>query len=338
MPNYWGVRVGEGSRYAEIARKGDFVGIGWEETGNLAWLAAMESHEVARAKILKHLEDTYGVTGMKVRLDAGQVARFVREIVVGDIVFMPNTPIGLVHIGRVSSGYSFTATPTDGCPYLSRRTVEWLKDVPRSELPPGLLSSLGALTTIFSLERRAEEAEAVVYGHNGGGTPPIPTRDVVEHVLSRLHGLSPKDFESFVADFLGAVGFEAQAIGKSGDGGIDVVGTLNAQGLAQVLLRVQVKRTKSSVGNDAVLKTRGALAVDEQGAIITLGGFTAQARREAECEGKKTIVLVEGEAFVEMVLDNWTKLRPATQALVGVRERDMLPVRERFLVVAEPTA
>jgi restriction endonuclease Mrr len=217
-----------------------------------------------------------------------------------------------------------------------RRAVTWITDLPRKSLPGKLASSLGALVTIFSLSNRASEIRSVLSGEVARPVVTEKAIDVVEHVLDQLHGMHPKDFEAFVASYFQAIGYDAEATQYVGDGGIDVEGTLDAEGLAKVLLRVQVKRTKSSVGIDTVLKTRGALAVDEQGAIIALGGFTAQARAEAEADGKKTIVLVEGESFVEMLLDHWADLDDEAQRSLAVRPREPLPLQQRFVIESLP--
>ncbi|MBI4403831.1 MAG: restriction endonuclease, partial [Deltaproteobacteria bacterium] len=70
------------------------------------------------------------------------------------------------------------------------------------------------------------------------------------------------------------------------DKGIDVNGVLNAEGLADVVLRIQVKRVRGAIGNKEVLAIRGAAAQNEHPCLITLSHFTAQAREEAEAHGK----------------------------------------------------
>ena len=194
------------------------------------------------------------------------------------------------------------------------------------------MSSLGSLTTVFSLDRRAGFAKALV----DGTAPPAPGAkvkdDVIKYIIDRLHSLHPKEFEEFVAAYFVAIGYDAESTPYVGDGGIDVSGVLNAEGLAQLLLRVQVKRTKASVGIETVLKTRGGLGPDEQGAIITLGGFTKRGRENAEAAGLKTITLVGGEQFVEMILEHWEDLPEAARNSLGVQPREAT-IRDRFVVV-----
>lgn len=332
--SYWGVRLGAGGMYAEVCRAGGFVAIGWEELGDLSWVAAAKDVDAARAKLLKVYATTFGGSAVTASINTGQLVRFARTLAVGDVVFVPVSAQKVVYVGRVTGAYEWVANPTDRCPYSSRHAIEWLKEVPRQDLPQRLLSSLGSLTTVFSLGKSAHEAAAVVDGVDPAASARLPAADVVEHVRERLLSLSPTEFEHFVRDYLQVIGFESEHVGRSGDGGIDVRGRLNAQGLAQVLLRVQVKRTTSSIGIDAVLKTRGALNPDEQGAIITLGAFTSQARESAEAASMKTIMLISGEEFAELLLTHWPQLTPELQAVLAIEPREPASLRERFRVAA----
>ncbi len=338
MVKYWGVRVGHGGQYAAVARQHGFVAIKWDALGDLAWLATAAEPDAAWRKLLEQYQGTYGVAGMAASIGAGQVRRFVREIDDGDIVLVPHTSRKVVYVGRVKGGFVYVPDPADGCPYRQRRGVEWIRDVPRTAIPQKLLNSLGSLSTVWSLNRSADEARSLVEGETKPGPtagPKSKTRDVVAHLLDQLHALHPEKFEHFVAEYFGAIGYDARPTPYVGDGGIDMEGTLDAEGLAQVSLRVQVKRTQDNVGIDTVLKTRGALGIDEQGAVITLGGYTSQAKQEAGAPGKKTITLVEGERFAEMLLSHWHDLSAEAQALLGIRPKDNLPLRERFAVVED---
>jgi restriction system protein len=329
---YWGVRLGKGGQYADLARELGFIAIGSEELGDLSWLAEATDEREAREKLHELFSTKCGQTGMKASIAEGQLWRFVREIRAEDVVLVPHVTRGLVHIGTVVGSVEYVAAPTDGCPYRLRRKVSWRHDVQRTALTGKLGSSLNSMLTVFSLGNRAAEIRAAL-GEKDSALPAAPKPvELVKYVIDRLHGMHPKEFEAFVASYFRAIGYDAEPTQYVGDGGIDVVGTLDAEGLAKIDLRVQVKRMRSSVGIDTVLKTRGALAVDEQGAIVSLGGFTAQARSEAEAEGKKTIVLVEGDTFVELLLDHWDDLDEAARELLGVRPKDQPPVRDRFEV------
>lgn len=332
---YWGVRLGQGGQFVGVAREKGFIAVGWNELGDLAWLAAATDEGAARKRLHEEYTRSYGDQGMKGSLREGQIWRFVREIRDGDVVLVPSaSKMGVVHFGRVTGSYAYVAAPSDGCPFRLRHTVEWIRDASRKELPAKLGSSVNSMLAVFSLAHRAPEIRAFLAGESEAPHSSPAAVDIFDHIVQRLLDLHPKAFEEFVADYFKAIGYDAEPTSYVADGGIDVVGSLEAEGLATVLLRVQVKRSKSNVGIETVLKTRGALGIDEQGAIISLGGFTENARAEAESEGKKTITLVEGETFVEMLLDHWSDLSEDARKVLGVRPREVAPVRERFEVDA----
>ena len=328
--------MGKGGRYADAARAGGFVAIGWQELGELSWLTAPSDEKAARARLHDEYVAAFSQTGIKAAIGEGQVWRFVHEIKSGDIVLLPHAAKGLVHIGEVQGEYVDVPQPTDGCPFRQRRAVKWIRDVPRAQLSIGLLNTLGSLVTVFSVDKRSADIREVLGGGEATPSKIARPKGVVEHILDRLHSMHPREFEAFVAAYFVAIGYDAEPTQYVSDGGIDVAGTLDAEGLAEVVLRVQVKRTKSNVGIETVLKTRGALAVDEQGAIISLGGFTEKARMEAEAAGKKTIVLVEGEDFVAMLLEHWEDLDGDARKLLGIRPKERLPAHQRFLIDDSP--
>lgn len=331
MAEYFAVRVGksgDSENFAELARNNGYVAIGWHQLGDLSWLIDEPDDARARQRLAERYAEVLEVSGPRLNMGVALVWMFVREMKEGDVVVMPRTSAGLVHIGRVSGPATFLASPDDGCPHRRRRTVRWLADLKRDELPAALLRSLGARTTLFHLDHHGAAIEQLI----ADGVDITPHVDVVGHVLDRLLAMHPKRFEEFVASYFAAIGYTASTTPYVGDGGVDVQGELDAEGLARVMLRIQVKRTKSNVGIDTVLKTRGALAVDEQGAIIALGGFTSQASAEAEADGKKTITLVGGRQFVELVLSHWGDLDPEVQAQLGVQPREEVPIRDRFVV------
>lgn len=337
MSRYYAVRVGkagESDNFAELARNNGFVAIGWHQLGDLSWLNDEKDDTRARQRLAERYAEALEVSGPRLSMGVALVWMFQREMKQGDIVLMPRASVGLVHIGRVTGPATFAATTEDGCPHRRRRTVRWVADLMRDQLPPALLRSLGGRTTLFHLDHHGPTIEQLI----AGDVVVTAHTDVVGHVLERLLSMHPKKFEEFVASYFSAIGYTASPTRYVGDGGIDVEGELDAEGLARVMLRVQVKRTKSNVGIETVLSTRGALKVDEQGAIIALGGFTAQAMAEADTDGKKTITLVGGRQFVELVLLHWDDIDPDVRAELGVQPREELPIRERFVISTGATS
>jgi Holliday junction resolvasome RuvABC ATP-dependent DNA helicase subunit len=98
--------------------------------------------------------------------------------------------------------------------------------------------------------------------------------------------LSGVDFERIITELLGRMGFRARMTKASGDGGIDIVATLDRHIVGGRYL-IQCKRfaPENLVGSATVREFYGALTADRvavKGVFITTSDFTAQAREFAE--------------------------------------------------------
>lgn len=104
--------------------------------------------------------------------------------------------------------------------------------------------------------------------------------------MGGLDNLSGVEFENLITRLLEAMGFRTEMTKASGDGGIDVIATLD-QPLAGGRCLIQCKRyaADSLVGSPIVREFFGALAADRRavkGVLITTSGFTTQALEFAE--------------------------------------------------------
>lgn len=129
------------------------------------------------------------------------------------------------------------------------------------------------------------------------------SKDYREEVLEVLLKLPASGFERLSQRLLREAGFtQVLVTGKSGDGGIDGVGTLQINPLVSFKVLFQCKRYASSVRPSEVRDFRGAMGGRaDKGIIITTGTFTAEARREASRDGVPPIELIDGEKLVDML-------------------------------------
>lgn len=230
-------------------------------------------------------------------------------------------------IGRVTGLNTFKRQWDDYCPYLNRRSVEWIKIVERDKVPEKLKNSIGALLTVFNIDSRTEQIQALITGTEH--TPKKKERIVTGENLSkiivdRLFNLAAREFEEFVQHVLRVIGFEAAITPYVVDGGVDVIGKLNTEGLAEVNLRVQVKRTTGKTGVGDILKVRGALGADDHGAVVSLSGFTKKAIEEAEEEGKKPILLIDGKDFAELLLRHFQELDQRYKDVLKIKRKESI--------------
>ncbi len=166
---------------------------------------------------------------------------------------------------------------------------------------------------IFHEQRKKKEKEEPAAETVAEGTG-SPSKDYREEVLEVLLKLPPAGFERLSQRLLREAGFTQVVVtGKSGDGGIDGVGTLQVNPLVSFKVLFQCKRYTNSVSPSQVRDFRGAMAGRaDKGIIITTGTFTAEARREASRDGVHPIELLDGEKLVDMLEKLELGLKPVT--------------------------
>ncbi len=129
-------------------------------------------------------------------------------------------------------------------------------------------------------------------------------RDLLEYVKNG----SPRFFEELVVELLVAMGYggsmqDAQAVGRSGDGGID--GVIKEDKLGLDVVYVQAKRWQNSVGRPIIQGFAGSLdgVRARKGVFITTSSFTNDAREYVNKIDKK-IVLIDGEQLAQLMLEH----------------------------------
>ena len=130
---------------------------------------------------------------------------------------------------------------------------------------------------------------------------------VAEDLLQQIKANSPAFFENLVIDLLVEMGYggsreDAEAVGRSGDGGID--GIINQDRLGLDVVYVQAKRWKNNVGAPEIAGFAGALAGKgaNKGIFITTSDFTKTAR-DYDAAGFK-IILIDGKRLAQLMIDH----------------------------------
>jgi restriction system protein len=127
-------------------------------------------------------------------------------------------------------------------------------------------------------------------------------------LLSRVKASSPQFFENLVVELLVKMGYggsrrdAGQAIGRSGDEGIDGVISEDRLGLDVVYL--QAKKWEGTVGRPEIQRFVGALHGKraKKGVVITTSGFSAEAIAYVDHIDPK-VVLIDGRRLTELMID-----------------------------------
>lgn len=108
---------------------------------------------------------------------------------------------------------------------------------------------------------------------------------------------------------------------KPATGGIDGTGKLRINGIFSFNVAFQCKRYSGSVSAGDIRDFRGSLTTDiEKGVFITTGTFTRAAKEESSNAGKQQIDLMDGEEFINKLLEYH----------LGVREKTIYEVDKEF--------
>lgn len=133
--------------------------------------------------------------------------------------------------------------------------------------------------------------------------------ELAQDLLSRVKSAPPDFFERLVVELLVRMGYggsmkdAGQAIGKSGDGGID--GIIKEDMLGLDVIYIQAKRWQGTVGSPEIQQFVGALGGHhaKKGVFLTTGNFSTAAREYAAKVDWK-IVLVDGQQLAQLMIDH----------------------------------
>lgn len=133
--------------------------------------------------------------------------------------------------------------------------------------------------------------------------------DLEAELLEHVKAASPSFFERLVVELLVRMGYggtlrdAGQAVGKSGDGGID--GIIKEDRLGLDLIYIQAKRWDGTVGRPEIQKFAGALQGHRarKGVFITTSSFSGDALDfTSRIESK--IVLIDGATLAKHMIDH----------------------------------
>ncbi len=154
---------------------------------------------------------------------------------------------------------------------------------------------------------------------------------VKQSLHKRLFDMDPGGFEDLIGRLLDALGFDdIQVTRRSGDGGIDVRGTLVVGDVIRTRMAVQVKRWRKSnnVQRPDVQQVRGSLGTHEQGLIITTSDYSTGASEEASRADAVPVALMNGGQLVTLLVEKDLGITRDTQDLIELADNGGEPVGE----------
>lgn len=304
----WGIHAGKTGNADALFKQRNCVAIGWAKMDNLADIPGTREAFKERYQ-LAYPEAKPGA----IPTASGVSYRFVHEMKPGDLVVYPSKSDRQVNIGRIAGDYVHDVSQEPSYP--QRRSVTWLKSVPRTRFSQGALYEIGSALSMFQIKTYADEFRAVVEGKTDAVPVPVEedatiaavaedieetTRDFIIKRLSKdMKGLP---LESFVVHLMQCMGYHARLTRKN-EPSVDVIAHKDRLGIEPPIIKIQVKSGDATVQDRDVSALYGKLSSGEYGLFITLATFSPACHTfEA---GKPNLRLIDGDELVQLILDHY---------------------------------
>lgn len=319
----WVIRAGQGAQLIDRFLEKGQVAIGWNELGPID--AGTSRQDIA---------DRIGATWPKwkkgkVSMVAGQIYRFLNKVEVGDHVMTYDPGRRVYPLGTITSDPTYDATVDE----LARvRAVTWEAEINRDDISQPTKNSLGAISTLFSLRNSAiREILSVASGAQGQELVPedeIETEESLdairdqsrELIKDRINALDPYELQDLVAGVLRAMGYKTRVSAPGADRGVDIMASPDGFGFEQPRIIVECKhRTRSAMGAQEIRTFLGGRHKDDKGLYVSTGGFTKDARYEAE-RASIPLTLMDLDQLVDAIIDHYDSLDSDSRVLLPLAQ------------------
>ena len=126
-----------------------------------------------------------------------------------------------------------------------------------------------------------------------------------ELIKDKLLTLSPDEMEELAAAILRAMGYKTRVMPKGPDRGVDILASRDGLGLEEPRIKVEVKhRSGTSMGAQDIRSFLGGLREGEKALYISTGGFTQEAKYEAD-RSKIPLTLLELNDLADLIVTHY---------------------------------
>jgi restriction system protein len=124
--------------------------------------------------------------------------------------------------------------------------------------------------------------------------------------------------EHLAAALLRAMGYRTRVTPKGPDRGVDVFASPDGLGFEEPRIKVEVKhRPNTAMGSEDIRSFLGALRPGDRGLYVSTGGFTKEAKYEAE-RANVPITLLDLDALAEAIVSHYEKFDLDGRALISL--------------------
>ena len=324
----WMVRAGRDAHGIGEFREKGVVAVGWSQTRPLSDFGSRKAIETEMAKTHTELSPKQLLNA------ASQLDRFRAGLQIGDRVISYDPDRREYLLGTIASEPVFDPNVVVDLP--NYRRVTWDGSVQRDRLSATSRNSLGAIQTLFRLpEECAAEIEQLARNaaSNVAALPEttlVETTDAEDDLLEdlsarshefikdRVNSLPWDDMERLVAGILRAMGYKTRLTTRGADRGSDIVASPDGFGFEQPRIVAEVKHRKGQMGAQEIRSFIGGRHKDDKGLYVSTGGFSKDARYEADRAGIP-LTLMDLDDLVSAVVEYYEQLDGDTKAMVRLR-------------------
>ena len=319
----WMIRAGAGAKLIDRFQEESQVAIGWNDLGPI-------NTGVSRQEIAERVAKNWpNYKKGKVSICAGQIYRFLNEIQVGDRVLTYDPGRRVYPLGTVQSEPTFDSSVEE----LARvRRVTWNAEISRDDLSVPTKNTLGAISTLFLLSDAAANEVLAISTGESSDRPELDIEveseeslDAIraqsrEFIKDRINALDAYDLQDLVAGVLRAMGYKTRVSAPGPDRGIDIMASPDGFGFEQPRIIVECKhRTRSAMGAQEIRTFLGGRHKDDKGLYVSTGGFTKDARYEAERASIPT-TLMDLDQLVDAVIEHYENIDSESRVLLPLAQ------------------
>lgn len=314
------VRAGRGGELYDDFKKRGVVTIGWEDNGDFGEYDSLD-------KLKKYIETNFPEYKQgTINMTAGQLWRFYHELQDDDYVITYNPQSRIYSVGKLFGGYQYDPDLDIGSHY-SYREVDWQKDILRDKLSTSTKNTLGAIMALFKLN---EDAEQEILDIVQGKEPPDTIQDsededtvkedmiakAQEFIKDKVNQLDWEEMQDLMAGVLRGMGYKTIVSGTGGaDLGKDIIASPDGLGLEDPKILVEVKHKSDTIGAPDIRSFMGGLRQGNRGLYVSTGGFTKEAKYEAE-RSPIPVTLIDLDLLVNLLTQYYDNLDSDTKTLI----------------------
>lgn len=317
----WMVRAGKDAILINDFKEQNKVAIGW----NLGDLTNKSSEDI------KYIVNEIYKNNSKQQNSKiySQEIRFRFDIKEGDYVLSYNQSTRNYLIGEIISDYYFSEKFIEE--YTDIRDVKWLGEVPRDKLKVSTKNTLGAISTLFNINEAAKTDILNVFENKESSDEEEGEEDDIsilmdeivdkskEFIKDKVNSLDWDEMQELVAGLLRAMGYKTIVSPPGSDRGKDIIASPDGLGLEDPVIYVEVKHRNQSMSSSDIRSFKGALKKNNKGIYVSTGGFTTDAKYEAE-RSEIPIILMDLDALIKLIIQYYDNFDSDARSLIPLKK------------------